>query len=162
MQEWKNIKCHETVRRAAVLTFPCMGKHHTGLPELSRDDTWDVPGRQYIFGFAILVVFGYQWFFRKANPAQGGNKYKDEPDGYVPSRKKQGYGKYGPPPGMRYDGNSGNKYHGGAKAGGGRRLEQNMSDLGSRTQAIEERMADLQKMTTSLGGTLSKAKFDSY
>ncbi len=29
----KNQKCHETGRRATVLTFPGMGKHPTGLPE---------------------------------------------------------------------------------------------------------------------------------
>jgi len=143
--------------------------YHTGLPQLARDDNWEVPGRPYIFGGAILLVFGYQWFFRKSVPGgKEGNKYTEEPEGYVPSRHKakQGYGKYGPPPGMRYDGNSGNKGSRGAGGGagaGGPRLGKDMADIGSRTAAIEDRMADLQKMTSSLGTTLSKAqRVDGY
>ena len=116
-----------------------------------------MPGRPYIIGAAILIAFGYQFWNRKS---KGG----DDDEGSFKPSKKSGYGKYGAPA-SKFDagskfGNPGGKYGAADPRMGGRgapdfdRIRQDMGSVGTRTQAIEQRMAELGSMTSELSSAL--------
>jgi len=127
--------------------------YHTGLPELSAETGMEMPGRPYIIGAAVLFVFAYQWYNRKeSGSGSGGRRYDDEED-YAAPRKKQGYGKYGPPAGSRTDGYSGSKF--GAPSGK-RALGDNTADIASRAKSMEDQLSNLNKMTQDLSSSMSR------